>query len=90
MQYKDENTQKLVKTFGEVVNEKREATGKSLRLFTNEYDLDSGNISRIENGKIEPKLVMMWRYAEALNIPLSALIKEVEDKLGKNFHIISQ
>ena len=33
---------------------------------------------------------MMWRIAETLNIPLSQLIKEVEDKLGDDFRIIKE
>lgn len=55
-----------------------------------EYELDSGNLSRIENGKIDPKLTMLWRIAEALGTPLSEIIKSLEDELGEDFHIIEQ
>ena len=91
MQYKNDNTVELIKIFGELIREKREfEIKKSQTLFAYEYELDSGNLCRIENGKIEPKLTMMWRIAEALNIPLSQLIKEVEDKLGDDFRIIKE
>ena len=91
MQYKNEKTVKLIKVFGEVIKSAREKnTGKSQTLFSYEYELDSGNLCRIENGKIEPKLTMIWRLAEALDIKPSELIKEVENNLGENFCIINK
>ena len=90
MQYKNDKTTELIRVFGEIIRQKREKEiKKSQTLFAYEYELDSGNLCRIENGKIEPKLTMMWRLAEALNIPLSELIREVEQRLGKDFKIIS-
>jgi len=89
MQYKNEKTLHLINKFGQTIKEKREKlTKKSQRLLAFEYDLDSGNLNRIENGKIDPKLTMLWRISEALGIPLSELIKSLEDELGKDFHII--
>lgn len=90
MQYKNEKTYELIKVFGEIIKEKRQTKiGKSQTLFAYEYELDSGNLCRIENGKIEPKLTMMWRIAEALGVPLSEIIKDLEEKLGKDFNIIN-
>lgn len=51
------------------------------------YALDSENLNRLENGKIDPKLTMLWRISEALGVPLSQIIKSLEDNLGKDFHI---
>uniref|UniRef100_UPI0040271DFC helix-turn-helix domain-containing protein n=1 Tax=Candidatus Scatousia sp. TaxID=3085663 RepID=UPI0040271DFC len=91
MQYKNEKTLQLIQEFGKTLKEKRETLSKkSQTLFAYEYELDSGNISRIENGKIDPKLTMLWRVSEALGIPLSQLIKSLEDNLGKDFHISEQ
>ena len=87
MQHKNEKTIRLIEMFGNKVKEKREENYRSRRLFAYEYELDSGNLTRIENGKIDPKLTMLWRISEALNIPLSQLFKELESELGKNFHI---
>ena len=90
MSNKNDKTLELIRVFGEIIRQKREKEiQKSQTLFAYEYELDSGNLCRIENGKIEPKLTMMWRLSEALNIPLSELIKEVEKRLGKDFKIIS-
>ena len=91
MQYKNEKMLHLIKTFGECVRKKRiETTNKSLALFSYEYDLDSGNMSRIENGHIEPKLTMLWRIAEALGIKLSDLCKMLENSLGDDFFLIDK
>ena len=91
MQYKNEKTLHLIKEFGKTIKLKRETlTKKSQTLLAYEYELDSGNLSRIENGKIDPKLTMLWRIAEALDIPLSELIRSLEDKLGNSFHITEQ
>lgn len=91
MQYKNEKTLYIIKTFGEIIKSTRMSVSKkSQTLFAYEYDLDSGNLSRIENGKIEPKLTMMWRIAEAMGIPLSELIIKLEKELGKEFFIIDK
>lgn len=90
MQHKNEKTIHLIKEFGKQVKKKREAQSKSQRLLALEYELDSGNLNRIENGKIDPKLTMLWRISEALQIPLSELIKDLENELKENFHIIEQ
>ena len=88
MQYKDEKTLHLIKIFAQTLKDKRINTvKKSQTLLSYEYGLDSGNFSRTENGKIDPKLTMLWRISEALEIPLSELIKSVETTIGKDFKI---
>lgn len=91
MQYKNEKTLKYIKTLGKVIHEKRiKCSDKSRYNFCNSYELDSTNLRRIENGEIEPKITMLLRVAEALGISLSELIKNVEDELGDDFHVIEQ
>ncbi len=89
MQYKNDKTQYFIKELGKVIRTKREAKKIKSRLnFCNSYELDSSNLRRIENGEIEAKITMLLRISEALGIPLSELIKEVENKIGKDFHLI--
>ena len=88
MQYKNEKTLQLVKLLGKIIKENRiKLRDKSLNMFAYEYDLNPGNLSRIENGQIEAKITMLWRIAEALNIPLSQLIKQLEETLSSDFYI---
>lgn len=89
MQYKNEKTLHYIKKLGEVIKKKRlEKYKKSRFNFCISYDLDSSNLRRIENGEIEPKITMLLRIAEALNIPLSELLNSVEKEIGKDFHVI--
>lgn len=91
MQYKNEKTLIYIKTLGSVIHQKRIAHSKDARYnFCNSYELDSSNLRRIENGEIEPKITMLLRISEALNISLSELIKDVERELGNDFHVIEQ
>lgn len=91
MQYKNEKTLQLIKELGKVIKHNRVSndTG-SLNTFAYGYDLNPGNLSRIENGQIEAKITMLWRIAEAMNVPLSTIIKQLEDELGKDFCIIER
>ena len=86
MQYENEKTLQIIKKFGEVVKKRRVELNKSQTTLAYEYDLDSGNLSRIETGQITPKLTMLWRIAEALEIKLSDLIKILEKELGPDFY----
>ncbi len=42
----------------------------------------------LERGIKDPQLSTLWRASEALNMPLSSLIKEIEKKVGRNFTLI--
>lgn len=87
MQQKNEKTIQLSKVIGTVLKELREKVpNRSINNVAHEYGLDVGNTSRIENGLIEAKVVTLWKLAEAYDIPLSQLIKFVEDKIPKGFH----
>ncbi len=90
MQYKNNKTLQLIKALGNVIKEERQTKAKSQTMLAYEYELDSGNLCRVENGKIEAKISMLWRIAEALDIPLSSLIEKLEQKLGKDFCIIEK
>lgn len=88
MQYKNEKTLHLINQLGKIIKLNRlKKENISLNTFAYEYDLNPGNLSRVENGQIEPKITMLWRIAEALEIPLSEIIKQLENDLGKDFFI---
>lgn len=87
MQQKNEKTIQLSKVIGSVLKELREKVpNRSINNVAHEYGLDVGNTSRVENGLIEVKVVTLWKLAEAYGIPLSKLIKLVENKMPKGFH----
>ena len=56
-------------SFGEFFREKRIALGLTLREFCEMYELDPGNISRLERGKSPPpKDSILKEYAKYLKL----------------------
>ena len=91
MQQSSEQTKHFAKILGKVIKDCRENNRKiSINQLANEYDLDVGNTSRIENGLTDAKLLTVWKISEALGIKLSDLIKILEDRLGQDFHFFEE
>ena len=91
MQRKDEKTLHLRNRLGELIKNTRINTTKlSANKFSNEYDIGNGNMSRIENAKVDCKFITLWKIAEALGMKPSEFVKQLEDKLGKDFKLIDE
>lgn len=60
-------------TFGQFFKQKRLALGKTLRGFCRENNLDPGNISKIERGKLPPPQGRLDRYAHYLRLDSNEL-----------------
>lgn len=91
MQQRNSKTILLSKTIGQILKKYRiEVAEKSINSVAHEYGLDVGNISRIENGVTEVKLVTLWKLADAYEIPLSVLIQKIEAALPKDFHLYEE
>lgn len=61
-------------SFGEFLKAKRISLGKTLRQFCEEYNLDPGNISKIERGKLAPPSSdeKLKQWAKYLNIEVDS------------------
>lgn len=84
------NTKKseiIFQSLAKVVKREREKQNKSLRVLADEYDIQKSLLSRLENGINEPKLISIWTISEALNMPVSELIKLVEEELPEDFSL---
>lgn len=91
MQRKSEKTLHFRKTLGNVVTKLRlSRTGLSGNKLANEYDIGNGNISRIQNGEVDCKLITIWKIAESLDIKFSELSKLLEDELGEDFKLTDE
>ena len=91
MQYKNDKTLHLRGVIGEIVRSLRiKKTGKSMNKLAAEFDLNNGNLNKIENAKIDCKVVTLWKISEALNMKFSDLIKLIEEKLGDDFKLIDE
>jgi transcriptional regulator with XRE-family HTH domain len=68
--------QKIIKDFGKRLKKARTDKKLSVRALADIADMDIGNISEIENGKVNPSLTTIVLLAEALSIDASQLISE--------------
>lgn len=80
----------LQKTLGNIIKQHRELNKKSISLIANEIILSKSVWSEVEKGNKDPQFSTIWRMAEALEIPLSDLIKEIEAKLDGKLNFIDE
>lgn len=88
MQGSDEKVIYLKKIAGKIFKKVRTThTNLTCNKAEEEYDIARGNLNRLENGKIDPKLSTLWKAAEANGQKLSYIIGLIEDELGNCFSI---
>ena len=87
MQRHSEKTLHLTKKLGELIRNERMRKNLSCTKFAYQFDIDKGNLNRIENGLIDCKFTTLWKISEAIGLKLSALIKILENNLGDNFKL---
>jgi hypothetical protein len=87
MQQEDKILQ-FYSALGAVFKEMRESKANiSISRFAREYDIDRGNLSKIERGMLSCRVLTAWKIAEASGLKFSEFAKRLEDKLGSNFKI---
>ena len=69
--------------FGKALRKMRIATGKSLRMFSYEYDIPCATLSRIENGMREAQLTTLKKISEGFNLSFSEFVREIEERMPK-------
>ena len=90
MQHEDKILQ-FQKAVGSVFKEIRENnSGISISRFAREYDIDRGNLSKMERGKLSCRILTAWKISEAAGIKFSDFAKLLEDKLGDGFKIFDE
>ena len=76
-----------LETLSVVIKRERNRKGKSQRTLSYEYGLQKSLLSRIENGKNEPKLFSLWETAEALDLKPSELFTLIQKELPDGFNL---
>lgn len=66
--------QRLLNAFGARLRDVRQQRGLSLRELGDNAEVDFSSIHRIEQGVMNPSLVMLVTLATALKVPLSELL----------------
>ena len=85
-----DNKKLLQKALANVVRKHRKINKKSISLLSNEIMLAKSLWSDLEKGVKDPQFSTLWRIAEGLEIPLSVLIKEVEDNVKDTINFIDE
>lgn len=70
----------LQKTIAEIIKEYRLKEKKSISLISNEINLSKSIWSQVEKGVKDIQISTLWRICEAIEIPLSTLILEIEKR----------
>lgn len=66
-----------------VIRKLRMKRGLSQEVVSGLAGIARTHLTMIENGTKQPNLETVWRIAQALDIPLSDLIRIVEDELSQ-------
>ncbi len=89
MQHYNEKVLKFSKILGEVVRKiRKEKTSISLNQFAREYDIDRGNLSKLENGVMNCRVVTLYKISQALGVKFSELAAILEENLDSDFSLI--
>ena len=68
------------KRLGETISKKRIEAGFTQEILSGLSGITRSHLSLIETGSTSVTLDTLWHIAEALSIPLSEIIKELESK----------
>jgi transcriptional regulator with XRE-family HTH domain len=72
----------IEKAFGQIMKKYRKINNITQEDLAHYSSLDRSFISRLERGTQIPSLTTAFSIAECFEIPLSELIKEIEDELN--------
>jgi len=86
MQGKSNSKKYFMKIFGKIIEQHRLISDKSMYLVSAESAIAKSSWREIELGKrSDLNLSTFCKIAEGLDIPADVLLKELLDKLGKDF-----
>ena len=89
-EFENKNLQILQKLGMIIKNVRKNKHNYSLNNLANEYDIPKGTLSRIENGKENSSIIILWKISNALGMKCSDLIKLAENELGEDFTLIDE
>ena len=82
------NKKQLQKALSEIIKKHRLNKNKSISLISDEIGMTKSMWADLEKAIKDPQLSTLWRVSEALDIPLSVIVIELEKALGKDFTLI--
>lgn len=71
------------KTVGEVISDYRKKKGISQEVLSGLADIGRTHLSAIERGERKPTLETLYRICNALDVKMSDVVKEIENRIDK-------
>ncbi len=68
---------------GELLREKRQARGRSLRELSTDAAVSFGYLSEIERGTKEASSELLSAICEALDVPLSVVLADLSERVAR-------
>jgi len=91
MQHLFDKNKELKIRVGKVIQRIRKNSGvTSLNKFALEYDIDRGNLSKIERGEVGCSINTAWRIIEAAGVRFSDFARMLEEDLGEDFKLMDE
>ena len=78
---------KFQNSLAKIIKKYRQNLQLSMTKTSDEIGLTKSIWSNVEAGNRDPQLSTIWRMAEALNVPLSKIILELENELGEDYFL---
>ena len=75
----DTEARRVRAAFGNVVERRREAKGMSQRSFARVAGISCSHLRSIEEGKVSPTLVTVWKISGVLEVEAEALVVETRE-----------
>ena len=72
----------LRREFGDVLRDARQRQGRTLREVSSAARVSLGYLSEVERGQKEASSELLGSICEALNMPLSVILREVSDRVA--------
>ena len=82
------NKQLLQNTIAATIKTLRFKQNKSISLISDEIGLAKSIWADLEKGIKDPQFSTLWKISEALGVPLSAVIIEIEKQMPVNFSLL--
>ena len=84
------NNKKLMqRALSSIIKKYRIERNKSISLISDEIGMTKSMWADLEKSIKDPQLSTLSRISEALDIPLSVIVIELENALGENFTLVN-
>ena len=83
------NKKIMQQTLSSIIKKYRIERNKSISLISDEIGMTKSMWADLEKSIKDPQLSTLWRISEALDIPLSVIVIELENALGEGFSLVN-